>query len=947
MAKKQIDNFLDGIVENIHNETMEEILSSRYATYAKYVIQDRAIPDARDGLKPVQRRIIYSMYKSGNVYNRPHRKSAHTVGEVMGGYHPHGDSSIYEALVRMSQSWKVNNSLIDFQGNNGSIDGDGPAAYRYTEARLSQIAEEMVRDIDKDTVDMVLTFDDSQYEPKVLPSRFPNLLTNGTQGIAVGMATDIPPHNLREVIAATIYRINHPNCTSEQLMEFIPGPDFPTGGIIYKNQGLIDTYLKGNGRLEVCSKFEVVDTPKEKKIVITEIPYGVVKIELNYEIDKLRHDKILTGISEVRDESDRSGIRVVVEIKKEAKVEPILKYLLNKTKLKTSYSPNMVAIINGTPKTMTLKDFIDSYVAHQVDVVTRRSVYLKKKNLARLEIVNGLIKAVSILDEVVETIRASKDKQDAKINIQNKFGFSEAQSEAIVMLQLYKLSNTDMTTLINEKKSLEENLEYLEGLLTDENKLNKVIITDLKEIAKKYGKDRKTEIREKEHFDLNVDKRDLITKEEVYVSVTRDGYLKRSTKRSYESNDDHTPGIKEGDVLVFMGKTQTTDYIICFTNAGNVLPLPIHELSETKWKDEGKHINSLMPIAVNEKIIAAYTVEQFRNDINIVLVSKFGQIKRTPLSLFFVPRRNRPLTCMKLMSDDEVVAVNYVTGNSNVVLFTNEGESSMFNENEIPLSGLKSGGVKAMSKLKGQHIAGMVSIENDGIKCKVILITDRACHRIYDTSNTLKTKRLGKHSVVFRCFKNDPHKLIYVAPLVKKDEEHIIKLMLSTKETRDLKLEDYFVTPIEKYAKSTISIPRSAKVESIFAEGGENIDTKIATYQVATATEIESLEQEQESISLDIAVDSESQENVDSPVFETNVPNSEEPVDESENSVEPVDDSTQEEASNEEINEVVDKKEKAREEMIENAEAKMKEEEEKGYTQVSIFDDDFDFGDNE
>lgn len=822
MARKN-NTPVEEIVENIHNQTMEEIMSDRFATYAKYVIQDRAIPDVRDGLKPVQRRIIYSMYKDGNIFSRPTRKCAHTVGAVMGEYHPHGDSSIYEALVRMSQTWKVNAPLIDFQGNNGSIDGDGPAAYRYTEARLSQIAEEMVRDIDKDTIDMALTFDDSQYEPVVLPARFPNLLVNGTEGIAVGMATEIPTHNLREVIDAVIYRINHVRVEPLDLMEFVKGPDFPSGGLIYKSSGLTDIYLNGKGRIEVASKTEIIDTPKEKKIIITEIPYKTLKIELVHEIDMLRHNNILPGIQEVRDESDRNGLRIVIEVKKEAKIDVIHQYLMSKSGLKTGYSANMVAIVNGSPKTMNLLDFIDNYIAHQVDVITRRSKFELNKSESRLTIVNGLIKAISILDQVVETIRKSKDKQDAKKNLQERFGFSEPQSEAIVMLQLYKLSNTDITTLENEKSSLEEKIEFLNGILSDRNKLNRLLINDLKEISRKYGVDRKTQIVEKEEIS-QIDKRDLIAKEEVMIAVSRDGYIKYSTIKSFKSSGDNVlPGIKDGDAVVYNSRAMTTDFLVCFTNLGNFLYIPVYQIQETRWLQEGKHINYLVNLNPNEKIIRAYVIEKFRNDLFFILVSRRGQIKRLSLDNFQVIRYSKALPCMKLLSDDELADVVFSQGNSNVMLFSSDGNAVMYNENELPAAGLRSGGVKGFAKLGHAKVAGVLAFDADAVEGKAILVTDKACIRIYDVRKTELVNRLGKPTSVFKSFKSDEHKLVYVKMLDSSLEYNTLHILNNLKEVVEIKVDDYHLTPMDYYAHQSFDMPAKNRLEIPFVEGKDYI----------------------------------------------------------------------------------------------------------------------------
>ena len=823
MAKKKIEPIIE-IVENIHHETMEEIMGSRFATYAKYVIQDRAIPDARDGLKPVQRRIIYAMYKDGNIFSRPTRKCAHTVGQVMGKYHPHGDSSIYEALVRMSQSWKVNNALITFQGNNGSIDGDGPAAYRYTEAKLSQIAEEMIRDIDKNTVDMALTFDDTEFEPTVLPSRFPNLLVNGTEGIAVGMATEIPTHNLKEVIDAVIYRINHVRVEPQDLLQFIPGPDFPGGGKIIRSKGLQDIYLEGRGRIEVLAKTEVVNTEKEKKIIVTEIPYKSVKIDIVHEIDMLRHNNVLPGIAEVRDESDREGLRVVIDVKKEANIDVIHQYLLTKSGLHANYSANMVAIVNGSPKTMNILDFIDCFIEHQVNVITRRSNYDLAKAESRLHIVNGLIKAVSIVDQIVAVIRSSKDKQDSKLNLQNQFGFTEAQSEAIVMLQLYKLSNTDITTLENEKKSLEENIEFLHGIIEDRSKLNRLLISDLREISRKYGLPRKTELVDKGE-NTQIDKRDLISKELVKLAVTRDGYIKRSSLKSYRSSGDNPlPGMKSGDVLIYAGEAYTTDFLICFTNAGNFLYIPVHQITENKWKDEGRHINYLINLNPNEKIVRAYVVEEFRPDIYFAIVSQNGQIKRLPLSDFQVIRYSKPLVCIKLLQDDQVADVTVTDGDSNLVLFSSDGNSVMFNENELPTSGMRSGGVKSFAKLGSAKIVNLLAYPRENSRGKVVLITDKACIRIYDVEKTNLVQRLGKTSPVFRSFKSDIHELVYAFKLNKEEEQNTVRFLDNMQEIREIIVADYHLTPMDRYAKQSVDISPKIRLLNPFVEGEERID---------------------------------------------------------------------------------------------------------------------------
>ena len=821
MAKKK-EEVIDIIVENISNEPLEDVMSSRYATYAKYVIQDRAIPDVRDGLKPVQRRIIFSMYKSGNTFNKPTKKCAHTVGAVMGTFHPHGDTSIYEALARMSQDWKVRYPLIDFQGNNGSIDGDQPAAYRYTESRLSELSNELVRDIEKKTVDMQLNFDDTELEPIVLPSRFPNLLCNGTEGIAVALATEIPPHNLKEVIDAVIYRIGHKTATSEDLMEFVQGPDFPGGGLIYRSEGIKNIYLTGRGKIEVASKTEIVQNKDNQQIIITEIPYKVVKKDLVYEIDKIIHSKSVSGLVEVRDESDYKGIRIAIDCKKDAKVDLLLRYLKSKTSLVTSYSANMVAIVNGRPKTLTLLDFIDAYIEHQVDVITRQSKFDLEKYSGRLHIVEGLIKASLYINEVVEIIRKSKDKADSKVNLMNHYGFSNEQAEAIVTMPLYKLSHTDEEILEAERKQLIKDIETLEGILSDPNKLNRVLIKDLKQIAEKYGDERRTQIVEKEE-DKPIDKRQLIAEEETVVVVTRDGYAKRCSIKSYKgSGEDALPGLKSGDVLVGLGTALTTDYLICFTNIGNYVCIPVHKLTENRYKDEGVHLNTLITFAAGEKIVKAIAVHQIRNDIYLAFLSKFGQIKRMSLASLETMKRSRPAKCMKLLSGDEVVGIQILTGNSDLFVLTNNGLGTLFNENELTILGAKAGGVKSVSGLGKNQAVALIALD-EGEKAKAVVVTDKAHERIIDLNKVTRTQRLGKTSEICPSFKGDPHKVVSAMKISKDLDLIKLNLALSDNSVETIEIDD--LRPTEaKYAKANMKIPARTFVDAILDCKIERID---------------------------------------------------------------------------------------------------------------------------
>jgi topoisomerase-4 subunit A len=817
------------IVEKINVAPLEDIMGERYATYAKYVIQDRAIPDLRDGLKPVQRRIIYAMYHSNNVFRKPYRKSATSVGEVMGKYHPHGDASIYDALVHMSQPWKYRVPLIDFQGNNGSIDGDNAAAHRYTEVRLAQITEELVRDIDKNTVDTQLTFDDSQDEPVVLPARFPNLLVNGTQGIAVAMATNIPPHNLRDVIDAVIYRLGHKKATIEDLIDIVKGPDFPTGGTIYRTDSLKQIYLTGHGRVEILSKAEITKLKGYHQIVIKEIPYGVIKSALVKQMDEIRFKKIIDGIIEVRDESDHHGMRIAIDIREDANPEKILQYFYSKTDLKSSFSANMVAINKGHPITFNLLQYVDAYIDHQVEVITRLSNFDLVKASARLEIVEGLIKAIGILDEVVKVIRKSEDKQDAMANLEKKFAFTKSQADAIVSLQLYRLTNTDVTTLKEEEKQLKATIKELKEILDDREVLNKKIIKDLKLIASQYGQNRLTKIATEPKETLQIDKRDLIAKEDVYISVTRDGYIKRSPLKSYKSSEGVWPGIKEADLLVGVGPATTLDYVLVFTQLGNYLFIPIHELQETKWKEEGKHINYLVNLGPEEKLIKALIVSDFKPDAFVVMVTRNGQLKKTPLSEFMVQRYSKPLTCMRLLGDDTVVDVDITNGQGQLLIATLEGNVTYFSEKEVNPVGVKAGGVKAIASLLGKDRLAKLLVYQPEERGKIVMFTRQGNFRIFDISYVDLTSRLGKVQYIFQSFKSEPHQLAYWRKLNKQDEFLKVTLLLSNKELVNLETNDYAPTPTDKYAKKNISMPKGTDVIGVYHDAITRIDNQYKT----------------------------------------------------------------------------------------------------------------------
>lgn len=679
------------IVKKIEDYSLEEIMSLRFAAYAKEIIQDRAIPDVRDGLKPVQRRILYAMYKAGNTSEKGYIKCAATVGDVLGKFHPHGDSSVYDAMVRMSQWWKQSHILVDIHGNNGSMDGDPPAAYRYTEARLAKISNELLKDLDKNTVAWAPNFDDRFLEPTVLPAKFPNLLVNGTNGISAGYATNIPPHNLGEIIDATIKRIDSPNCYLDTILEIVKGPDFPTGGIAFGKQGIIDAFKTGRGKVIVQAKYEFVKEKSKEQIIITEIPFEVNKQACVAKIEGLRIDKKVEGISEVRDETDRTGIRIAIDLKANANKDVIMRYLLKNTDLQISYNYNSVAIVNRTPKTLGILEILDAYIAHQKEVITKRTEFDLAYYTKNYNIATGLIKAISILDEVIALIRASKNKSDAKVNLVNKYKFTEEQAEAIVTLQLYRLTNTDIVVLEEECEKLKGLIGECNKILESENELKNVMKSELREIKKNYAVPRRTEIRD-EIVDIKVDAKEMIPDENVVVVVTNDGYVKRVSTKSFKSSDEETT-LKPGDYVTAKYLTSTRSNLLLFTNLGNYLFVPVHILPETKWKDLGKHISNTIMIKENERIVASLIMKDL--DKNVTLFTKNGLVKQVLLKDFEVSRYSKPMTAIKLKDDDELI--NADISKDEVLFVTNNGLSLRFNTNEIPVVGTKASGVKGIN----------------------------------------------------------------------------------------------------------------------------------------------------------------------------------------------------------------------------------------------------------
>ncbi len=737
MAKKKIE---ENIVEKIYDYTLEEIMGDRFGRYAKSIIQDRALPDVRDGLKPVQRRILWSMYESKNTYDKPFRKSAKAVGDIMGHYHPHGDSSIYDALVRLSQRWKMREPLVEIHGNNGSIDGDGPAASRYTEARLSKIANVMLSDINKDAVKMTLNYSDEDLEPTVLPAHFPALLVNGSTGISAGYATNIPPHNLAEVIDATIKRIDSPNCRLDTILEIIKGPDFPTGGVVEGKDGLIQAYTTGKGKVVLKANYEIIEEKGKKQILIKEIPYEVLKEQLKKKIEDIKSDKKIDGIVDVIDESDRTNMaRLVIELKKDADANLIINYLLKNTDLQINYNFNVVAIDNKRPKTLGLLEILDAFILHKEEVVINRSKFDLEHSKKRLHIVEGFIKALDILDEVIKTIRKSKNKADAIENLVKEYLFTTEQATAIVMMQLYKLTNTDVTDLQNEHANLLELIKYLTSVINDESVLKGVMKEELRSIKKEFATPRRTIIKD-EITEIKIDELSMIPKEDFIVSVSKSGYIKKLSVKVYNANNETEYVLKEKDYLIGLYKINNIDTIILITNLGNYCYLPVRDITECKYKDIGKHISSYIPLSEGETIIASFGIKNF-DSRTITLFSKDGLVKQTELSNLPVTRYSKPMTIFKLKDNDEVVSASINDGV--VYIVTENGFALKFNKEEIPVVGLKTSGVKGIKLVSDSVVSAFVTNENHEY---ITIFTDK---------NTAKRVKLEEIDYSKRSLKGD------------------------------------------------------------------------------------------------------------------------------------------------------------------------------------------------
>ncbi len=808
MAKKKEEKT---IVEKIYEYSLEEIMGDCFGKYAKEIIQERALPDVRDGLKPVQRRILYGMYLSGYTYDKPYRKSAKAVGEIMGNFHPHGDSSIYDALIRMSQPWKMREKLIDVHGNNGSIDGDGPAAMRYTEARLSKFAGVMLNSIKKNTVEMAYNFDDTTLEPTVLPAGFPNLLVNGSTGISAGYATNIPTHNLGEVIDATIKRIDSPNCKLETIMDILPGPDFPTAGVIEGKQGLIDAYSKGKGKVVLKAKTEIVQNGNKKQIIVHSIPYEVVKEQLIKKITDIKLDKKVEGINDIIDESDTQNMaRLVIDLKKEANAELVLNYLLKNTDLQINYNFNMVAIVNRRPKLVGILEILDAFIAHQKEVITRRTKFDLEAAKKDYHILEGLIKAISILDEVIATIRASKNKSNAIDNLVEQYAFTFEQAKAIVELQLYRLTNTDILDIEERMKELAKNMHIWTQILEQEEALKYVMKTELKQIKKEYANARRTEIKD-EVTEIKIDLKSMIPKENAVVLVTKEGYVKRVSTKVYQANTEE-PLMKPGDFITNIFDVTTLDHILFFTNLGNYLFLPVHKIPETKWKELGKHINNIVSLSPEEKVVSAciYNPEE-----EIVSVTKNGMIKRTKASEYEASRISKAMTSMKLKEKDEVL--KSIVATPNILLVSKNGYYCKFNKVEIPLVGVRGSGVKAMN-LKEDEIVAIEGITDEEY---ITVFTNKNTAKRVKVAELEETGRAKRGNALIKKVKSAPYEITNVLAASSKTDMTLItddgKKELKNSEIPIMDLQSTGSTISKKeilYALKTVEIEKKAIKES-------------------------------------------------------------------------------------------------------------------------------------
>jgi len=743
-------------LQNILNLSLEQVVGDRFGRYSKYIIQDRALPDARDGLKPVQRRILYAMHTEGNLFDRAYRKSAKTVGVVIGNYHPHGDSSVYEAMVRLSQEWKLRYPLVDMQGNNGSIDGDSAAAMRYTEARLSKVSSLILEGINKQTVDYTLNFDDTTEEPLVLPSLLPNLLMNGSTGISAGYATEIPPHHAGEVLDAAIGRISGTVHTVDDLLTHMQGPDFPTGGVVQGLDGIKKAFETGRGKVIIRSR-ATIETLRggRQQIIITELPYEVNKANLVKRMEELRLDRKVEGVAEVRDETDRDGLRVVIELKKEADAEGVLHFYLKQTDLQIAYNYNMVAIHERTPRQMGVLALLDAYLSHVKDVVIRRTTFDLEQAKRRQEVVSALMTAISVLDETLALIRSASNKSEAKDKLIERFSFTDRQAEAVVMLQLYRLTNTDIVELQEEAAKLEKEIARLEKILNDEKTRNRLIIKELTVLKEQVADKRRSTI-EAEVEELKLKTEVMIAVEETMVFVSKNGYIKRSSMRSFGATND-LPEMKEQDRLLYQGQAMTTDHVIVWTVQGNYLLIPVHQLPDTKWKDGGQHVANLVPLDSGDRILSVDLVRTFDETSHCLFVTRQGMVKRSKLSDYNAQRKSKPLQGVRLRADDEVLYAKVSTGQEQLFLTTQHGFGLWFTEEDVPVVGVRAAGVKAINLRDQDVVAGAIGFKQAP---NIVLLTQRGALKKMRLADQFQvSNRALRGTQLLRDLKSKPHQV--------------------------------------------------------------------------------------------------------------------------------------------------------------------------------------------
>lgn len=800
MAKNKNNNLSIFQEQHIEN-SIEELVSDRFGKYAKYIIQDRALPDIRDGLKPVQRRVLYAANEMGIIHNTAYKKSARIVGEVIGKYHPHGDSSVYETMVRMSQYWKNNHILVDMHGNNGSVDGDSAAAMRYTETRLSKISNLLLRDLYKETVPFVNNFDDSEKEPSVLPALFPNLLVNGATGIAAGYATNIAPHNLGEVIDGIIARIDSPNCRLETILNYIKGPDFPTGGIIQGKQNIVNAYLTGKEKIIIRSKFNIIDESKNKQIIIYEIPYEVNKANLVRQIDEIRIDNKIPGVEEVRDESSKDGLRIVIDLKKESSIVSIKNYLLKNTSLQVSYGINNIAIVNRKPILCSIIDFIDNFINYQDEILLKATSFDLAKSKNKLEIIQGLIKAVKILDEVVNTIRRSVDKKDAKKNLENKYNFSPVQSEAIVQLRLYRLTSTDIEILRKEHDELVLRIDEYNKLIESKDRRNQFIKFQLREIKKEYSSSRKTEIQE-EIEEIKVDSISTISQEPCFISITKDGYIKSVSKKTKDSNDMSSFGIKESDSLVNELYCDSLSKVIVITSLGNFGIIPAFKIKQSKWKDVGEHLNNFINLQSDEKVIHSLYTNDFNKQDHLISISSNGMIKRTSLKDLDVSRTSKTINLMKIDDNSSLTSCAVLKNQENMdlIVLSEQGNYLRFDLDQVPLTGLKSKGVICM-KLNNEDKLISVIVNNEINEQYISIFSNQGAKRISNKS-FIKTSRALKSKPYLSQVKSNP--IFVFNSYNSSSSDTFFYSLKDSNEIQEIKSVDIPISDLESRVSSTL-----------------------------------------------------------------------------------------------------------------------------------------------